>query len=55
MGPVWGPMTNKMGKMANKMGQLGPKKPTDPGRGQRRPARKADRAGPLEGIFKKGF
>jgi len=35
------------------MGQHGPKKPTKDGRGRRRPARKADCAGPLEELFRK--
>ena len=35
------------------MGQLGPQKPTKDGSGQRRAARKADVAGPLEELFRK--
>ena len=35
------------------MGQHGPKKPLTDARGQSRPARKADVAGPLEELFRK--
>ena len=35
------------------MGQLGPKKALTDARRQRRPARKADVAGPLEELFRK--
>ena len=56
LGHLGAKMANKMGKMtakSAKMGQLGPKKALTDARRQRRPARKADVAGPLEELFRK--